>query len=177
MNKIFPTILVAVAIAISGYLVFVKDMRIPWMSESATPTPTDDLAGWETYQNPIYGFEFKYPKQWSFFDSQYRGGNTWTVRSPVRRESFAISTQFEPPELFIFEGEKREVIVAGKGYTAYLFPQGWECYGDTQPGDCAEMYIPVLNNDVWYIFSGGGDYKNLLSENYLRILSTFKFTK
>lgn len=73
---------ILIAVAVSGYLVFVRNMRVAVVptltvspSISASPV-TDGTASWKTYTNTKYGFEFKYPSEFSVveYGGSSRGG-------------------------------------------------------------------------------------------------------
>ncbi|OGZ62809.1 MAG: hypothetical protein A2998_02280 [Candidatus Staskawiczbacteria bacterium RIFCSPLOWO2_01_FULL_37_25b] len=54
-------------------------------------TPTNQTAGWKTYTNSEYGFEFKYPSEYTFYDSGL--GNAIFAVSLQRQNQFSFSTR------------------------------------------------------------------------------------
>jgi len=66
-NIVYILIVVIVAVIIGG-VVFWHSMRqeVPYQPpEPQEPVEVDETAGWQTYRNEEYGFEIKYPENWS----------------------------------------------------------------------------------------------------------------
>lgn len=169
-------------VAVSLWFVQQNFLKIPTGNQNLVSQ--DDVSDWQTYRNEEYGFEFKYPAEWIFRTDNYAsvGGapkDTFSITtiSKDKKESFSISISTTEPSGFIYTGDSTEVLINGGKYVAYLFPEGYECYGDDiKHGDCAFFSIPTKKDDIWFVFGGGGKYPNLLSQQYLKILSTFKFS-
>jgi hypothetical protein len=182
---VIAIIIVIVAITASAitWIVLTKT-QAPTIQPIVQPTTLDKFAGWQKYADTQHGFEFRYPPDWSIKkgSSASIGGEPvdtfWTsATSKDEKETFTVSVSDKAPQGYIYEGQKRSVTISGAAYTAYLFPNGYECYGDNvQPGQCKQLFIPVEKNKRWFVFGGGGAYTDLLSPQFLEILSTLKFT-
>jgi len=137
------------------------------------------VIGWKTYNNKKYGFEFKYPGDWKVISEEFKPEATsiWPVilESTGGRYSFGVRIT-SVPEQFIFDPElRREIELSDQANPAYIFPEGYECYGD-EPQDCSIFYVPIKKNDRWYILQGEGGVSDDLLSVYTDILSTFRFT-
>lgn len=89
--KFLIPILIVVGVLVAGYFVLAKYQDMwpfevviaPTPSVSATP---DEMAGWKTYRNDIYGYEIKYPNNW-YVDTTYSNASI-TQRGPAENPDF-----------------------------------------------------------------------------------------
>jgi hypothetical protein len=186
-NAVIVGIIILVVVIVAGtvgYLSAKKTIAPVAPEQIAKKVGDNPASNLQTYRNEKYGFEFQYPNGWIVrednFSSVGEGLNDSfqvAIYSGDKKESFNVTVSDKAPSAYIYEGEKKKVIIDGLEYTAYLFPNGSECFGDNiQPEQCKEMDIPLQKNGKWFVFGGGGEYTNLLSDQFLKIISTFKFT-
>lgn len=192
-QKRFASIILIVVIVIVvgavGYLAFVKKSE-PAAQES-TPTPISLTAGWKTYTDMQYRFEFKYPKDLfsstggeldrnpRFTGESTRGSLTISV---VSNESASEITN-EILKDTAFESEEK--VVVGQKEEVMLF------YSDTEQGyegttHVAVVLAPLMDNinSLEFSFNNRNSETGVSSKNGLSqdkklmqaILSTFKFT-
>jgi len=140
-------------------------------------------ADWKIYKNETYGFEFKYPNDWSYNgeESIIVGPNDIPLRVSVENEkndyyfSVSIDKNWSTTNFYYDASTKEPVVIDKVKYTAYIFPYGYEVYEPEEGKDYSTFTIPIKRGDRYYIISGRGHAKNLA--DYNDILSTFKFTK
>jgi len=187
-NKIGVKLLLSIPlIVLIGYfiLAYTQDWW-PWNGLKLSPVPSasptasqDPTAGWKTYTNTQYGFEFKYPQSWVFEDHSPTIDEvnkillSITIAGPNQNFSVRVY-QNEPLRYAELTQTKTSTEISGLPTTAYLFPEGYECYGDGDPVQCSFFAIPVKRGNYWYVLEGRGNARDLAS--YSQILSTFKFT-
>ncbi len=64
-------IIIAIGIiAIGGVLAYQYLWAPEEKIEEEKEVPKDETAGWKTYRNTEYGFEFKYPEEWKIIDEE-----------------------------------------------------------------------------------------------------------
>lgn len=141
------------------------------------------ITNWETYQNDSYGFEFKYPGDWSYNgeESIILGPNDIPLSVSVENEksdyyfNVSIDKNWSTSSFYYDASTKESVVIDKVKYTAYIFPYGYEVYEPEKGKDYSTFTIPVKKGNLYYIISGRGHAKTLT--DYNDILSTFKFTK
>ncbi len=153
--------------------------------QQSQPSPTnqqgstDQKTSWKTYTSAQYGYEFKYPSNWAVTDHGSTMDSVNKILSDISvvgdGQSFAVRVDQNAPQGFVYTSPKKATVtVNGTQYTAYIFPNGYECYGDT-PSDCSLFIIPIQKGNQWYLISGAGKASSI-TETYSSILATFKFT-
>jgi hypothetical protein len=128
-------------------------------------TTTNKTASWQTYRNEEYGFEFKYPSNWSFeenlifkSDSSYK----FTIRT------ISIDNNKIPPESTTFcavnsDNSRCQIVKVDNNYNASI---DW--------GSDSNSFISLKNSNYkieFFITNLTSDDKTI----FLQILSTFKF--
>ncbi|MBI2024004.1 hypothetical protein HYT00_01280 [Candidatus Giovannonibacteria bacterium] len=77
IEKAIIGVLIVIILAMGGYFIYVNRAQAPADENNSaqnapTPTPSvNETAGWKTYQNKEFGFEFKYPDDWKVEDMTY----------------------------------------------------------------------------------------------------------
>jgi len=118
-------IAVAVVVGVGASIYLVLQTRTSIIQEVVQQTPpqspTVDTSGWQTYRNEKYGFEFKYPKEWSTpRESMYSTRVGIEFDSKLSIESGILFNQsLNRPHTFEevvrnFPGDKIELTLAGK---------------------------------------------------------------
>jgi hypothetical protein len=165
------TIIVVIAAILFGG-VFVYQYFATKSQTSATNVQNSNVqtAGWKTYTNTQYGFEFQYPVNTTIHVLDNGG----IALDPVGSGNMVI----EAPKVFRETPNGRiktfnEFIGNyGQGYTkTVLTVGGIESVGvsSSQIGDI--VYVPLAANQILEI---GGNFKD---STFNKIISTFKFTK
>ena len=141
--------------------------------------PTASL---KTYANSKFGYSVQYPSSWVVGPDKPIVDAVNKIRSAV-----TLYPTDESRHLSILVNEKewlikmetlftQEVTVAGAKYTAYIFPEGYECHmADPDRKDCSFFVVPIFRDGVWYELHAQGDARAITSE-WSKILSSFKFT-
>ena len=138
-----------------------------------TTTPTD-ITEWKTYKNDQYGFEFQYPKGWEV-KTEIGNLNIFNIYSTNndKNDSITLSVNALLTNENLFDAFKRvngvepsnlqnkEISISGLRAFEYINVTGNNTYTST-----AFLY----KNNFFQIIS----YKE--SQNYINLLSTFKFT-
>lgn len=135
--------------------------------------PVDDLSGWQTYRNEEFGFEFKYPEEWSLqegtaikddFDFIHIGSIGPLNINMVDKELNASNIQGVYGKV---DNERIEVIKVG-GVDSYMFRDG--------DAGCGGNIVQIPNNKQIINLGFIDCDKNTEAEdNRVAILSTFKF--
>lgn len=163
------SIILVLAFAV-GYLAWAKsnetwpfDGTIFPYPEHKQETKDDETAGWKTYRNEEFGFEFKYPSDWGNFGA-YESLGTITLTLPTNDSDFSNEYQF----LYLARYKKieweqlsEEKISASK---EGLFPNYGEWFAE--------------HDGIVWVYSRPQDGPADFSDKYSqvdKILSTFKF--
>lgn len=153
--------------------------------ENVAPTNTASVQ-LKTYTNAKWGYSIKYPADWKVgAEAPYLvGGNQIVSRVQLEdisdKHHLEIIVRADKPEIDRAKSgnydtnspAKEQVTIEGKVQTAYVYPNGHECY-DSKPGDdCSFFTIAIPRNNVVYLLQARGDAKQVTSL-YRDILSTF----
>ncbi|MEK7080650.1 MAG: hypothetical protein AAB925_02380 [Patescibacteria group bacterium] len=140
-----------------------------------TQNLTTETAGWKTYRNEKYGFEFNYPKEWHLWEANsflglviiYPNDKSEQVLNKTISTTDEIS--FQPVDNL--DGIKTQQISIGKLQWLYrIMPNDNPLDGGTEKG---VEYLTAMNNNKYMDVATGLSNEEIL----LKILSTFKFTK
>lgn len=130
-------------------------------------TSPDQTAGWQTYTNKEYGFEFKYPIGYSVTvpgDSQYQqGGSQWTIASDKSRVVFVLNT-IKTSDLNIDSNQIIGSVNVG-GIEGKILQEQTASYDV-----CYDIYAE--KGETTYVFTDCQNDKTIFNQ----IISTFKFT-
>ncbi len=176
--KIALIIILVTLVGVFGYL---------YLSGKYKPTGplkkvSDETAGWKTYTNTEYGFEFKYPNNWAVSESQKRSlpylvfivlapkdiiedvGGFFSVAVGDETENQFSSFVTQRGDYYVIS--KTDTSIGNKRATLYVFGRN----------DSSEQVKVVIVQREGYLlkFSNGGisNYGDIFNE----ILPTFKFT-
>lgn len=148
-----------------------------------TTPPPSQTANWQTYNSSQYGFSFQYPIEWSVTDNGSTIDSTNKILSSISagngKQNFNVTVDENKPQGYVYQAPKKvSVTISGGQYTAYIFPSGYECYGDNpDPSTCSFFSVPINKNGKWFTLSASGQAESINNEPYKTILSSFKFTK
>lgn len=82
-------ILLAV-LSVGGYFVLNNNKKVAEVVPTATPTPVDETANWKTYMNSKYGFEFKYPDNWTLSEENSSTANYIYLKNGDEKLTFEV---------------------------------------------------------------------------------------
>lgn len=160
-NTILVVVIIILA-GIGGYYFLKKPAKVV-VSPTPTATPTvtvNPTANWKTYTNNQYGYEFKYPNNYSVSTT----GST-NIASLV--SSPYVSIEVRNYQILNLTGGKP---IAVGGIAAIKFPAG----GNRDGG--VEYQIDVPSKKLTILFNGRNSSSHDYISEYDKILSTFKFT-
>ncbi len=154
-------------------------------AETFTPRPSalpDATAGWKTYTNTKYGFEFKYPSDWTLEDNKDTGLPTWFNSVGIRKN--LAGNEYQKIQ-FISSKESLDSGMANQGVVELDGTQWRKTqFNDGTPGQNADYdtlslftskgginYEIDINPVNGPIYGKDGSMDPILNQ----ILSTFKF--
>lgn len=159
-------------------------------NDSKTETPKDQTAGWKTYTNTQYGFEFKYPKTWTISDDLTLNTCCLDVSNydPIKKQN----ERLEKGEVTIqIANYKKSASVSLKDFVSsktYMESDikatsvenvniaGINGIKSNLIGD-GTYYLPHSSTEgISIIIFNHSESKNNFKETTNQILSTFKFT-
>ena len=145
-------------------------------ADGSTSLTTSKFADWKTYRNEEYGFEIKYPSEFTYTTNSYsRGfqvlftGSSAFFTVNVRNDELGLGVDLKN-YFYLDFSPKEQTTLADQ--TAYIYeaPDGY-CDG---PG-CSEPFLAIATrkNTTIYIVEFKGDIQ--INNIEKEILSTFKF--
>ncbi len=150
-----------------------KQITQPVTVEPTTaPTTTiDPTAGWKTYTNAKYNFEFKFPPEWSLKNENPTIDQHNNI--PFRM-SLTNNTKDHELDVEVYANSKdvpglysatavtsRTTLIGTELAYVAIFPQGYENYGtDCQTTDCSFFAIPYKTNNTQYMIYGYGSIRS-----------------
>lgn len=145
----------------------------PTSDETAGQIPDGNLAGWKTYRNEEYGFE--YPSEWEFFDVGL--DNAFSFGEDYFPDSmFHIRIDNIKPEPY--QGECKDILVDMRYGTRCT----WRRHIDSTHGVDVDYYLTLFqvifshgNNYYEVTYSATDDALQKKLEIFDHILSTFRF--
>lgn len=176
------------------YNIDVPVVSTPHKIKSATSTPSQaNIEGWKTYKNDKFGFEFKYPKEWTVEEydpvkakdvAADSDDILWVNFRTEKNILFSIEIRLKSDPFLIKNstGQANAVIGSSSEQVPVYFRetspnQKYECYGvNNLRGTCSDQFSVMINNSgSWFIIDGLLENGKIPS-TYTNILSTFKFT-
>lgn len=180
-NIILIVIIVAI-VAVGGYFVFSK--KLEPIAQQPTPTPTktpvsptptakDETAGWNTFTDTQYGFEFKYPDTWKATVNDNEGSDYKVIARVVNPSRAGKPDTDVPIEQLLVRSqnitcEGQSINLGGKTGTG----RGWE-----------QGFGLIYYRDLCFKTQGWATTISLSAFDQSsqavmdKILSTFRFTK
>jgi hypothetical protein len=176
-------VILGVVILVGGYFYFSKK---PANAPAETLSQTE-TADWKIYRSDKYGFEFKYPADWSVEEQKvYNNGVNILAPSSLQKGKEPLLIRVDPIDVgrdSVFDPGK-ESFVPGCKIKMIIFAskEAKDCTVETVLG--FSRYIRVLDlvgtswgpkNEISLSLSPGE--QKLVGESFSQILTTFKFTK
>jgi len=149
--------------------------------ETRDTPPTDDTAGWETYRNEEYGFEFEYPPDWEVQELgtyEIEGDSHVVVipigeEVPLRIETINVGRESVFDPALPLAGGIKDTKFAGRAAKQDICE--W-CITDRYLRNIRITEIQDIPweefNEIWYEVNRQTEY---LIPTFDQILSTFKF--
>lgn len=142
----------------------------PCTSFSPSPEPTLDTSGSKTYRNEQYGFEVKYPENWSVRteiggDNIFRFYKTSDLDTRIR-----VSVTDRPENIEGFAEIKMRKRTEVDGVAAE------KLLGGFYAAEGQEWIVQIEHGSFYYLVYGNG-YNTEQEEIFDQFLSTFKFIK
>ena len=149
-----------------------------------SPQPqTLDTSGWQTYRNDEFGFEVRYPKDWSL---QEEGKNIYFSPDHIYTRESAVAltivnlAQLPPPPPVTSLSAKDYWIKLHQGYDTLRIVRT-DYYGDilikSRFGIEYQYVAAIISGDIAAQFTFGKNLDRTYDSAFDQILSTFRFVK
>ncbi len=135
-----------------------------------TPRPTDDIANWKTYSNTQYGFEVKYPLT-KIIVGDFNKNHSINITKPQGTDLLQIEFLNKNVDQIKNEIVSQRYLRITDESTTFNGSQARKLTYYPEIGNDPYTTILVSYNDGTFKFTHGS------SPEYIKILSTFKFTK
>src|SRR3989344_5237748 len=180
-EKIWIYVLIGLGLVIVGgalgFYVWQKgglflSLPTPTPMPTVSPTPTAD---WKTYRNEQYGFEFRYPSDWTFKEDNGSWFDLVSISRPLYGDDsvkidFAASNQKLGVGPSVGKSEWLDT-VGGVTWRVIRFNDGVP--GQNRPYDSASYEVELKGDKLYNIVISPMDM--LETDSVDQILSTFKF--
>lgn len=180
LNKIKLLVIAIVVILIIGggaYLYLNKNNNV--LDEDIKVVENSEEQNWDTYTNEEYRYSLQYPSDWTRGEEQQIIGGPNKIYSTIsfNKDDKKVTISVNGNEWLLKHETSitKEVVIDGQKYTAYIFPNGYECYGADNLESCSFYRIPIEKDGLWYELGATGYIDDNLEGIQFDILSTFEF--
>lgn len=140
--------------------------------QSSEQIAEDETSGWKTYRSEYYGFEIKYPEDWSVIESEVYNNYIVLINNNDSLQQIEIlKSSGPPPETMDMQIIESKTVIVDNITTTRELMQGRS--EDNKGNYYLRVFIPVKS--IFYHADFNKDNFEEFSQIFDQILSTFKF--